>query len=95
MQTVLLTLASTFLGFLMTAVGVMLGAYCVFRTKRDSFEPFFTPTAPPEGKAVNLDDGLDGFPTAPIDPRTPQEKIAQDMAAQRFFDEFYKDHQDA
>lgn len=83
-QTTLMVMLATFLGFLMTAVGVALGAYCVFRTKRDSFEPFFT-TKPAAPTAFNLDDGLTQPQDDPTRGLSPAEERAQAAAAERMF----------
>ena len=43
-------------GSLSSLVGVVIGAYAVYRTKRDGHEPFFPSSQ--KGDAFNLDDDL-------------------------------------
>lgn len=44
------------MGTVSSLIGVMIGAYAVYRTKRDSYEPFF-PTSS-KGESFNVDDDL-------------------------------------
>lgn len=43
-------------GFAFTAVGMILGAFVVYRTKRESHEPFLGIGQQPAGTAFNLDE---------------------------------------
>ncbi len=72
------------LAWICTLSGVALGGFLVFRTKREGYDSLFQ-VKQPEGKAFNIEDGLDfGEPPASkvAFPREVQE--AQDRFMEQF-----------
>lgn len=82
LYTALLVLGAVALGFIITASGVVLGAYCVYRTKRDPSEPFMG-VKPAEGGAYVPVDALGEQSTFDLMGLTEAEQRAHEAAARR------------
>lgn len=68
-------------GSLSSLIGVVIGAYAVFKTKRDSYEPFF-PTSS-KGESFNVDDDF-----SLIDNETADMPEAVQSNSERFVRQF-------
>jgi len=72
-----------FFAWFATLTGVITGAYSVFRTKREGYEPFF-PGKEPKGEAFNIDDDFDDLTGPPVNDIPEETMAAHDQFMSRF-----------
>jgi hypothetical protein len=74
-----------------TLTGVITGAYSVFRTKREGYEPFF-PGKQPKGEAFNIDDDFDDLTGPPVNDIPEEARAAHDQFMSHFAERMMDRH---